>query len=92
MRLLHPALALTVAGDGRNPCKVKVLHYGKEVFCETVVAREWTTFSIDLVKANVVKGGYRQTVPLKDMRIEFSPVNSRGGCVYVADLSIDEKK
>ena len=92
VRLLHPALSLTVAGDGQNPCKVKVLHYGKEVFCETVVAREWTTFTIDLVKANVVKGSYRQTVPLKDMRIEFSPANSREGCVYIADLSIDEKK
>ena len=93
VRLIHPALSLTVAGDGLNPCKVKVVYAGTEIFCETVVAREWSTFEIDLVaKTHLFQGNYRQPVPLKSMKIEFAPAHSRTGCAYIADLSIDEKK
>ena len=95
VRLVHPSLSLTVAGDGLNPFEMKVVYAGKDILHETIVAREWRTFDLDLVKAAVVSGNYRQSVPIASLKIEFKPVGRQSGwtgCAYIADMSIDEKK
>lgn len=93
--LVHPALSMTVAGDGLHPCKVKVSYAGEELFCETVVALEWSSFEVDLAKLGVNNPrnpSYRTRIPLKSLKVEFSPVSSQTGCIYIADLSVGEKK
>ena len=87
----RPILSLTVAGDGNNTYKVRVLDRNKEILSENVVVREWKTFKIDLVDAGTVRDGvYRKAVPLGSLRIEFSPVYGWGGSAFIAGISIEE--
>lgn len=87
----RPILSLTVAGDGNNTYKVRVLDRNKEILSENVVVREWKTFKIDLVDAGTVRDGvYRKAVPLGSLRIEFSPVYGWDGSAFIAGISIEE--
>ena len=91
LRMVHPILSITVAGDGENPFDLKV-GARTEFFSARVVARQWETFDIDLVKAEVISGSYYQMVPLKNLYIEVSPAGGKTGCAYIADIKLEERR